>query len=327
MLNYDDIKMVELEISSHCNAQCPLCPRNLFGHPFNAGCPVRHLSLADVKTIINADFIKQIDSFVFEGNFGDPLMNPELIKIVEYLNKPVTIITNGSLQTDSFWIKLATLPVTVVFGIDGLKGIHEIYRRGTDFDRIIKNATTFIDAGGRAEWKMIEFDHNRHQILECEQLSKQLGFYLFDLVNHGRNSGPVFNKDGDLETVIGNFTGSVKLSHYKDIINNGDMFIEDIDDKPKNSVKCKSVESSSIYITSEGEVYPCCFMGFSPRTYGKGRWHQPVNKQIVDLLTDNNALKKPLKQCIDWFNNIPGCWSKTSYEDGRLIVCDSACGK
>ena len=267
MLKYEDIKMVELELSSHCNAQCPLCPRNLFGYQFNTGYSVKHLLLEDVKTIIDTEFLKQLDCFIFEGNFGDPLMNPELIDIVEYLNKPVTIMTNGSLQTDSFWSKLASLPVTVVFGIDGLKGIHEIYRRGTDYDRVIKNATTFINAGGKAVWKMIEFNHNKHQITECEQLSKQLGFFSFDLVNHGRNNGPVFNKDGKLETVIGNFTGSVKLSHYKDIIDNGDMLIEDIDDKPKNSVKCKSVEASSIYISSDGEVYPCCFMGFSPRTY------------------------------------------------------------
>jgi MoaA/NifB/PqqE/SkfB family radical SAM enzyme len=327
MLKYEDIKIVELELSSHCNAQCPLCPRNLFGYQFNAGYPVRHLLLEDVKTIIDAEFLKQIDRFVFEGNFGDPLMNQDLIDIVEYLNKPVTIMTNGSLQTVNFWTKLAGLPVTVVFGIDGLQGVHEVYRRGTDYDRVIKNATTFINAGGKAVWKMIEFDHNKHQITECEQLSKQLGFFSFDLVNHGRNNGPVFNKDGKLETVIGNFTGSVKLSHYKDIIDHGDMLIEDIEDKPKNSVKCKSIEASSIYISSDGEVYPCCFMGFSPRTYGKGRWHQPVNKQITAILSENNALKKPLKQCIDWFENIPGCWKKTSYEDGRLIVCDSACGK
>ena len=26
-------------------------------------------------------------------------------------------------------------------------------------------------------------------------------------------------------------------------------------------------------------------MGFNPRKYGKGRWHQPVNEQINELAT------------------------------------------
>jgi MoaA/NifB/PqqE/SkfB family radical SAM enzyme len=327
MLAYEDIRHIELELSSHCNASCPLCPRNLFGYPFNAGFPVRHLTLIDIKTIIPEDLINQISFFTFGGNFGDPLMNPEALAIIKYLNKPIHIATNGSLQTEEFWKELATYPVKVFFGIDGLAGVHEIYRIGTKFERVIQNAKTFIDAGGQAVWKMISFDHNKHQIKECEKLSQDLGFADFNLVDHGRNNGPVFDKGGNTINIIGTFSGSTELSHYKDIINNGDMFIEDIDDRPKNNVACQSLLNSSIYITSNGEVYPCCFMGFSPRTYGKGRWHQPVNKQITNLLNENNALEKPLKECIEWFNKIPVCWNKKTFEDGRLIVCDSACGK
>lgn len=327
MLRYEDVRHIELELSSHCNASCPLCPRNLFGHSYNNGYPVRHLTLADVKHIISKDLINQIDYFTFEGNFGDPLMNPELIDIVSYLEKPIKIMTNGGIQTNKFWRELARYPVEVFFGIDGLSGVHEIYRVGTKFERVIENAKTFIDAGGTAIWKFIRFDHNAHQINECKKLSEELGFKRFQIVDHGRNKGPVFDNNGHLVRVIGNFTGNTSISHYKDIIDNGDMFIEDIDDKPKNNIVCSSLKNSSIYVTSDGEIYPCCFMGFSPRTYGKGRWHQPVNKQIKDLLEDNNALKKPLKDCMEWFDNIPGCWNKKSFEEGRLIVCDAACGE
>jgi MoaA/NifB/PqqE/SkfB family radical SAM enzyme len=139
MLAYKDIRHIELELSSHCNASCPLCPRNLFGYPFNAGFPVRHLTLTDIKTIIPEDLINQISFFTFEGNFGDPLMNPEALAIIKYLNKPIHIATNGSLQTEEFWKELATYPVKVFFGIDGLAGVHEIYRIGTKFERVIQN--------------------------------------------------------------------------------------------------------------------------------------------------------------------------------------------
>jgi MoaA/NifB/PqqE/SkfB family radical SAM enzyme len=173
---------------------------------------------------------------------------------------------------------------------------------------------------------MIKFDHNKHQIDDCEKLSKQLGFKEFMLVDYGRNSGPVFDDQGNLVRVLGDFTGSTELEHYIDIIDNGDMFIEDIWDKPKNNISCQTITGKSIYISSEGEVYPCCFMGFNPRKYGKGRWHQPVNAQISELLEPNNALERPLQECIEWFNKIPACWNKSTFEDSRLIVCDASCG-
>lgn len=324
MINYHDIKHCEIELSSYCNAECPLCPRNLFGYPYNHDYTVRHLTLDNIKTIFDREFCNRVE-FTFEGNFGDPVMNPELLDIVEYLNSPVKICTNGSMQTKKFWQLIAKHDVQILFGIDGLSGTHEIYRRGTQWQTVIDNATTFIQAGGTATWKMIEFDHNRAEIAECQELSKQLGFTDFIRVDHGRNTGPVFDRQGNLERVLGNWTGSTELGDYLDTIENGDMFLEDIWDTPKQ-VSCQALKNSSIYVSSTGEVYPCCFMGFSPRTYGKGRWHQPVNQQIQELLDNNNALERPLRECIDWFNRIPGCWNKSNFEDGRLVVCDNACG-
>jgi MoaA/NifB/PqqE/SkfB family radical SAM enzyme len=326
MIKYKDIRHVELELSSYCNANCPLCPRNLFGYPYNTGYTAKHLTLAEVKQILDPKFISQLDSVTFEGNYGDPLMNPELLDIVDYINKPIEIFTNASMQTKTFWEKLAKAKTTVYFALDGLSDTHSIYRQKTDYNKIIANATAFINAGGSAVWKMIKFGHNEHQIIDCEKLSKQLGFKKFILVDHGRNSGPVFDDQGNLTRVLGDFTGSTELEHYIDIIDNGDMFIEDIWDKPKNNISCQTIKAKSIYISSEGEVYPCCFMGFNPRKYGKGRWHQPVNEQINELLEPNNALERPLQECIEWFNNIPACWNKKTYEDGRLIVCDASCG-
>lgn len=326
MIDYNNIRHVELELSSYCNANCPLCPRNLFGYTYNTGYTAKHLTLAEIKKILEPNFISQLDKVTFEGNYGDPLMNPELLDIVDYFDKPIEIFTNASMQTKTFWEKLARAKTTVYFAIDGLENTHSIYRQKTDYNKIIANATAFINAGGSAVWKMIKFDHNKHQINDCEKISKQLGFKKFKLVDHGRNSGPVFDDQGKLVRVLGNFTGSTELQHYLDVIENGDMLIEDIWDKPKNTISCHSINSQSIYISSEGEVYPCCFMGFNPRKYGKGRWHQPVNTQIQNLLKPNNALERPLKECIEWFNNIPPCWKKTTFEDGRLIVCDAACG-
>jgi sulfatase maturation enzyme AslB (radical SAM superfamily) len=327
MLTINQITHVELELSSYCNASCPLCPRNLFGYEkIDLGYIKKHLTFKEIKKIFSKEFVEQIKHFTFEGNFGDPLMNPEILNIIEYLDKPVKIFTNASLQTENFWKELAKYPVTVYFAIDGLEDTHCLYRRNTDYNKILKNASTFISAGGDAVWKMIRFDHNKYQIIAAENLSKELGFSRFEIVDHGRNSGPVFDSDGNLEDILGNFDGSVDIDHYINLIKSGDILIEDIYDQPKKNISCLSKNNSSIYVSSTGEVYPCCFMGFGPATYGHGRWHQPVNRQIQGLIKNNNALEHSLEECIDWFNQIPGCWQKKSFEDGRLIVCDASCG-
>ena len=106
------------------------------------------------------------------------------------------------------------------------------------------------------------------------------------------------------------------------------VVLEDIvvDKKVKSTVACEAKITKSIYVTSIGEVYPCCFMGYYPRTYGQGEYHQAVNSQIALLMQNNSALQSSIKQCIEWFADVETSWKKSTYESGRLVVCDDNCG-
>lgn len=333
MIEFKDIKDVHLEISTLCNATCPLCPRNLNGYPHNNGYPEVNLTLNMARKIFDANFLQQLTSLRINGNYGDIVMNPEAVDIIEYFrqsnsNLKITVSTNGSARNKDFWKKLAELKVQVSFCIDGLEDTHSLYRQNTSWDTIIKNARTFIESGGYAIWKFIIFDHNKHQIEQCRELANELKFILFQTVNHGRNTGPVFNKYGKLTHTLGKYTGTgnfieIYTKKKKDMI-----LLEDITSQktPKNNIICKTQNDKSIYITANGEVYPCCWTGFFPRTYGRGDYHQPVNAQLIPLLDLNNATERPLKDCIDWFNNIKNSWSIPDYNQGRLVVCDDECG-
>ena len=330
MIEYKDIQRVELELSSYCNASCPLCPRNLFGYNYNSGYTIRHLTLDDIKKILNKDFLFQLKGIKIEGNFGDFAMNPDTPDIVRYIleqnsNVKINGHTNGSVQSTDYWKKLKDIEIS--FGIDGIKGTHEIYRKNTNYDKIIDNATAFIHAGGKATWKMIKFDHNKDQIDQCKHIAEDLGFFRFEVVDHGRNSGPVFNNDGELEYVLGNYTGETDFKKILEIIKNGDILLEDINDTKKDFLDCGTIKRKEIYIDSTGKVYPCCFMGFNPNEYGHGRWHQPVNKQISQIMQNNNALDVGIENSLQWFNHITKKWNIDTFEKGRLIVCDSMCGK
>lgn len=330
MHKIEDIQFLELELSSYCNAACPLCPRNLFGYPYNSGYKVKHLTLQEVKKLFTPEFISQLVRVNLEGNFGDFAMNPETPEIVQYFLKHNPNIkiqghTNGSVQRTGYWEKLVGMKI--FFCLDGLAGTHEKYRRKTDFHKIVANAQAFINAGGTAIWKMIKFDHNKDQIPQCRSIAKTMRFADFQVVDQGRDTGPVFNENAELEYTIGEWHGERDINKLIDIIDNGDILLEDIDDTVKSSIDCISLKQKEIYISSAGEVYPCCFMGFNPKKYGHGRWHQPVNKQLQEIIQHNNALDVGLEKSIEWFKHIPARWSKDTFENGRLVVCDSFCGK
>lgn len=334
MISYQDIRDVHLEISSLCNASCPLCPRTFFGHPYNGGYPEVNLTLEHAKKIFTTEFLTQLTSIRINGNFGDIVMNPEGPDIVEYFaginpNLKISISTNGGARDEIFWTRLAQTGATVWFCLEGLEDTHHLYRQNTVWATILRNAQTFIAAGGHAVWKMIPFDHNLHQIEQCRTLSKELGFERFWLCSDGRDTGPVFNNHGELAHVLGNYTGEKDfkiLFHKKktDQIELTDILPGRI---PAKSIDCETKRMKSIYISANGDVGPCCFLGFYPKTYGAGQYHQAANAQIIPLISKNNALEHPLEECIKWFESVENSWKISNYEQGRLVICDNVCGQ
>lgn len=334
MIAFENIRDVHLEIATLCNARCPWCPRNFWGYNYNGGYPETYLSLIQAKQIFSKEFLNQLTSIYINGNFGDIVMNPDGADIIEYFANTnpklkVDISTNGAARDRDFWIRLAKAGVTVSFDIDGLEDTHHLYRQNTRWQTVIRNAKIFIEHGGNAIWKFILFDHNYHQIKDCQELSQEMGFLEFTIVDDGRDTAPVFDNNGNFSHIIGNYTGSTDFKELFSSKINDDIMLEDIivDKSPCSTVECDTINRKSIYIAANGDVFPCCWTGLYPKTYGKGQYHQAANAQLIPMIKENNALMYPLKQCIKWFNNIESSWKKKHYQDGRLVVCDNNCGK
>ena len=84
LYKFSDVRRVDIELSSECNASCPLCPRNMFGYPNNRGYPEHSMTLDEVKRIFSPEFLNQINKFWINGNFGDMVMNKDTIPIIKY---------------------------------------------------------------------------------------------------------------------------------------------------------------------------------------------------------------------------------------------------
>ena len=321
MIKIDEIRHLHLELSSLCNARCPFCIRNLSGYPMNRGFTETNLSLALIQKSLSPTFIAQLDEILINGNFGDFVMNTESEQIISYFlaHNPtlkVQVTTNGSARTADFWRNLGSMGISTFFCLDGLEEVHHLHRQDTVWQRIINNALTFKAAGGYAVWKMILFDHNRDQVDECKRLSKELGFDEFCLVDEGRDTGPVFDRSGNLSHNIGKHVGFNSVGEVIDFKNHHTITLP----QPAKKLRCATKESSSIFISADGKVYPCCYLAQHVLNWGEGQ----LNAITRRIIADNDLMNDDLETCIRWFSGVETRWTEKD-PAARVSQCDSSC--
>ncbi len=328
MLRLSDIRQVQIELTTRCNARCPMCMRNYRGMDYNSGYPETELTLANLQQILRPEFLQQLTRGIsFNGNLGDFGLAREAQEIVHWLadqGVPVAVNTNGSMRTPEWWAQLARPGVSIGWALDGLEDTHHLYRQDTNWHTIIRNARAFIAAGGNAIWRFIPFDHNRHQEADCRQMAQELGFAKFENIDEGRNRGPVYGRSGEfshwlgpVETSVPDITGMLK-SHITWF--DAKTVQCDKDTRPLQLI-CQHKRQEEIYIAAGGTVWPGCFLGFYPATM-----HHPGNQQLLPLVAENNALEYDLAHCMSWFDRVEETWARDSIAQGRLYGCVNSCG-
>ena len=137
------------------------------------------------------EFTKKIKSWIFCGTHGDPMMCKDVLEITRYVCEAgcdVLFNTNGGMRDENFWKQMAEVlkinpPMgghrRVIFSIDGLHDTNHLYRVNVPYEKAMRNAKTYIDAGGKASWDYLIFRHNEHQIEEAQKISREMGFEYF----------------------------------------------------------------------------------------------------------------------------------------------------
>jgi len=303
--------------------------RNYRGYDYNSGYPLCELGLKEFKHILPPERFPSIGMVNFNGNLGDFANAKDAVEIVEYLadlGVKVSINSNGSLRSPAWWAKLARPGVTIGFALDGMEDTHSLYRQDTNWKRIIENATAYIKAGGKAIWRFVPFEHNQHQQHACKQLAQDLGFVEFENIYDGRESTPVYTRDGEFSYQIGKPFDST-IPQIRDLLTSHITWFDaktvkvDRDITPLN-LRCIHKVNREIYIAADGSVYPCCFLGFYPATM-----KHPGNSQLLPMVKENNALEYDLEHCMQWFEQVEESWKQESIAQGRLYTCVNTCGR
>jgi len=139
--NYPPIKLW-IETSSRCNLECRLClNRNL---PLN--------EKKDMDFNLFKKIVDQVKDYVYEVNLfhrGEPLLNPNIVEMVEYAAKSkikTRLYTNAVLLTSELSEKLIKSGLDLItFSFDGYtKEVYEKNRCGAVYEQTLENIIGFL---------------------------------------------------------------------------------------------------------------------------------------------------------------------------------------
>ena len=331
----DQIKHIHLEPTQRCQAQCPMCDRTNNRHMKNA-----ELSLNNFLSMVDIDFVHQLNSLLMCGNHGDPIVSNDTLSIFRYLrvNNPkmyLHMTTNAGARDDDWWKELVLILGSrgkVTFSVDGLEDTNHLYRVNVNWKKVEHAMDVFTQAGGKGIWVYLIFEHNEHQVEEAERMAKLFGLE-FVRKKTGRwvqsykgkkVDKKITTKGNEIKPPTNPENQNKSVNSYDKLIKSHGSFQKYLD---QTKITCKSLDNNEIYISAEGLVTPCCWT--AGRFY---KAYQEIGENQIwsyfDDLKDINALYTPLRNIIEggFFKKLQKSWNISSCADGKSTVCAEKCG-
>ena len=329
----------QVDLSSHCNARCGGCVRNADGNETRPEVTLSHFDVDTWKRLVTQDTHGwYIVELTLNGNWGDPMMHPQVVEMLKTYSQyhPETelyIHTNGSLRTTKFWAELAKVCKRfsnhqVFFAVDGMADTHHIYRRKTDWQKLINNSIAFNQAGGRSCYTMTLFEHNKHQVKEVESLAEQNGCSSFQL-RHSHGDDLYVETDDSSYRVYANYETdryetmfeSNKFNDSAARLRDEDIYIDFnniLKDQTLNT-KCPWYNDRKLQLDPWTRVWPCCHVS----SYGLDIAEMEADIMVgsnIELARKNNDLKRHTLRDIlrnEWFSDVEDAVYNAEWKECR----------
>lgn len=257
MIEYSNIREIEIEFTTLCNAACPLCYRNYksFANSIYSANVVRPFS--DAK--IQLDKFPNLQFVMLVGSMSEPTLYGQFFDAVEYFKSRkinLEICTNGDTHTSNWWKQLGnllTLDDKVYFTICGsTQELHEKYRVRTKLENILSNAEALRQTMPIDYAQCIRFNYNSNDFdsIEFKRMISKFShvymtetFYQKDIENYTMH----FDRDMFMPC-------NSKRQQY-------DQLKKFVDDRNFNVCRCKTdcmmKRTNRIQIDVFGNIYPC----------------------------------------------------------------------
>ena len=298
------IRQLTTELTFRCNARCPACHRwkplrvNLNDKKYT-------ISYSDFKKLFYPELLQNVQWLLFNGNFGDSIMNKDFREILSYVKDQGTgikIHTNGGIHEHDYWTDVGNILTSkdiINFDLDGLWDTHSKYRINTKFENVFENAKSVISTNRpQVHWKYIVFEHNKHQVEEAKQLAIDSGFTTFSTVKTSRD---VFAPK------TGKFVHAKKTKALE---------------SAEKVIRCVWDDWGKWYVSPEGLVFRCCWTGghYYDETSGDRFYYPPKFEKMF------NGFYVPMEKILsyDYWNKLQNYLQ--GYERS-FKLCKSQCGK
>ena len=132
-----------IEPTSKCTLECPLCDRTWFYETFKK----RNLHEINIEHLV--EFVGTNAKINMCGNNGDPIYHSRFLDLCIRLkdnNCKISITTNGSSKTKSWWKKLNSIldeNDILQFSIDGLEDTNHLDRKNAKWNSIMNGIGVF----------------------------------------------------------------------------------------------------------------------------------------------------------------------------------------
>ena len=311
MISIANLKHIHLEITNKCNSRCPGCARTHQGdtHP-DLKPLLMEWSLDHMKNFFKPNIINN-KFFTLGGVVDEPLMNKNILSIVEYIlehDGEIEIYSNTGANTEKVWETLGnwsreTKRLHMKFSVDGLEHTNHLYRVNVDWNKVIKNMTAYAKTKGDCEWQYHVFKHNESDIPEAKKLSDSLNIPI-TLRQNVRNIKPwtsYIKKKVNGKIVEQQFT--VDPTDNKDLAHPETQKVADWKDTAEvteqekaRSITCKMLHEGEIFVDWSGRVFPCCWFAsdyfFDHETHLKevdieygNNWNSLHHHDLEDILS------------------------------------------
>lgn len=305
------IKKIYLELTNKCNLNCRICYRQSWSE-------VLMDMEEDLLTKIYED-IQTIDiSEIIFGGIGEPTYSKNIKKALRLFEQyNITLTTNGTIIDNELKELIAKNVKTLVVSIDGLNKAYEEIR-GYDLNKVITNINDIMEAKKNLINSnlslVVEFvatKNNIDEIFNVADLSASLGaqqLIVSNIIPQTEEYKDSILYHEDYDNKMKELFNKLRIYSFKKGI---DLIL------PKYKITteryCPFIESNSIVLGVDGNIYPCYRFSHELNEYILGR-HKKIykysfgnikNTSLLDLV--NSKQYQSFKNTI-YSNRYPSCF-------------------
>jgi radical SAM protein with 4Fe4S-binding SPASM domain len=295
---------LQVEITSHCNLRCRMCPLTT-GTSSSA---IRAGHMSDIVWSELMPLARQVNH-VFIAGFGEPLTNPRCLDLLQQLNDEgirTTLSTNGLALNPATADRLAVLPFLVHINVSIDSADAPTYRqiRGGNLDRALRGLRNLVAAmpdTSRITVSSVAMRENIEALADFPPMLAGIGIRTYivqglnnytpysesqSLVGADRLSGQLSRlrsacREWGIELVLTTPERTTAEEHQRETVLAQYYDHEHSASRPFETRQCM-LPWEQPYIDKDGRVFPCCIAGASSQS-PLGRIGDPGQGTLSDI--------------------------------------------